>query len=89
LGGATAEVMCQALAVSTHFACNCSIDWSIDYNNYNNNNLEPLLSHTGDIHNVAPREAPWCHGLDSNLWPHGLKADALPLELSGQTLLHL
>jgi hypothetical protein len=27
----------------------------------------PLLSHTGEIHNVAPREAPWCHGSDSNL----------------------
>jgi hypothetical protein len=45
----------------------------------------PLLSHTGEIHNVAPREAPWFHGSDSNLWPHDREADALPLELSGQT----
>jgi hypothetical protein len=44
----------------------------------------PLLSLTGEIHNVAPREAPWCHGSDSNLWPHDQEADALPLELSGQ-----
>jgi hypothetical protein len=46
----------------------------------------PLLSHTGEIHIVAPREAPWCLGSDSNLWPHDHEADALPLELSGQGL---
>jgi hypothetical protein len=27
----------------------------------------PLFSHPGEIHNVAPREAPWYHGSDSNL----------------------
>jgi hypothetical protein len=46
--------------------------------------LFPFLSHTGEIHNFAPREAPLCHGSDSNLWPHGLEAGALPLQLSCQ-----
>jgi hypothetical protein len=27
-----------------------------------------LLFHTGEIHNVTPKEAPCCHGSDSNLW---------------------
>jgi hypothetical protein len=69
-----------------------NIDWSMfagmtcdtGWHNNNNNNV-PLLSLTGEIHNVAPREAPWCHGSDSNLWPYDREADALPLELSGQT----
>jgi hypothetical protein len=38
----------------------------------------PLLSHTGEIHTVAPREAPWCHGSDSNIWPHDREAESLP-----------
>jgi hypothetical protein len=36
----------------------------------------PSLSHTGEIHNVAPREAP----RRFTTW----KVDALPLELPGQ-----
>jgi hypothetical protein len=32
-----------------------------------NNNFTFIIPHWGNLY-VAPREAPWCHGSDSNIW---------------------